>query len=253
MKKQSTKTVDVIDEVLEQIEGEVEASPVSEEPGVRMVGGYPVPANAQRVRVITEKGRIAWRRIEEVVATDTIELSPRGEPQWMKGELGRPKNSSLHEELPPKNEIVGDLIRVKNAMLRTDPVVLAAESTPDGAVVLDQVLAELAVESASMKFERQEAERNGKETSSLSMRRVVALKAIGDTFLKRKEVIQNQAIDLDSPEFQKIFSFFSETFTRAMIAAGIRQEAMDSALSNFSKLLDEDWKNEARNRMKSED
>jgi len=128
-------------------------------------------------------------------------------------------------------------------------VILAAEATPESAEVLNQVLLAIAEEAASIRFERQEAERNGEETSSLSMRRVMALKAIGDTWIKRKEQIQHAAVDMDSPSFQELFKFISETFSRAMTASGVRQELMDSVFAQFAKMLDDDWKREANSRM----
>jgi hypothetical protein len=94
-----------------------------------------------------------------------------------------------------------------------------------------------------------EAERQGNDTSSLSMRRVAALKAIGDTWIKRKEQIVNRAIDLDSPSFHELFKFISETFARAMEASGVRPELANSVFAQFGKLLDEEWKKEAKTRM----
>ena len=105
-------------------------------------------------------------------------------------------------------------------------------------------------EAASLRFERMEAERKGTDTSQLSMRRVAALKAIGDTWIKRKEQIQSRMIDLESPSFQALFQFISETFVRAMQSAGVRQELSDTVIAQFAKQLDDSWKNEAKSRMK---
>lgn len=242
----------------------VEAVDVSNDPSVsislrttsptRVVKGFAVPDGVLRVRVTDEKGRLCWRRIEAVKNTDTMDLTSNGQPQWMKNPIGRPRVvKSLHEEIAPSTALVGELIRVKEAGMRSDPVILAAESTPESAEVLNQVMLAIAEEAASLRFERQEAERNGGDTSTYSMRRVAALKAIGDTWIKRKEQIQNQVIDLESPSFQELFRFISETFTRAMTAAGVRQELSDSVISQFAKLLDEDWKNEAKSRMKGDE
>ena len=128
-------------------------------------------------------------------------------------------------------------------------MILAAESTPESPEVLNQVLLAIAEEAASLRFERSEAERQGNETSTLSMRRVAALKAIGDTWIKRKEQIANRAIDLDSTSFHELFRFISETFARAMDAAGVRSELANSVFAQFSKLLDDEWKKEAKTRM----
>ena len=232
-----------------------EMADVSNDPAVaRIIKGFVVPEGALRVRVRDEKGKICWRRTGEVRPTDAMDLTTSGLPQWMNGSLGRPKvQTAMQAHLsvaPPVTALVGDLLMVKAASLRTDPVILAAESTPESAEVLNQVLLAIAEEAASLRFERQEADRNGEDTSAISMRRVMALKAIGDTWIKRKEQIQNQDIDLESQEFREVFKFISETFSRALVSAGVRQELSDTVFSHFSKMLDDDWKNEAKSRMK---
>lgn len=217
----------------------------------KMVKGYPVPEGVLRVSVTDEKGKVCWRKIEEVRGTDTIFLSPKGEPQWMRNPLGRPKSArSLHDELPPANDTIKDLIRVKDATLRSDPLILTVENNPESADVLNQVILGIAEESASLRFERMEAERNGVDTSPLSMRRVAALKAIGDSWIKRKEQIQTQAVDMESPAFRGLFRFISQTFSEAMAKAGVRDELAQSVMSEFSKSLDDDWKSEAEAHMK---
>lgn len=223
---------------------------VENDPAVaRIIKGFVAPEGALRVRVADEKGKVCWRRIDEVRATDAINLTTQGQPQWMFNPVGRPRQKNLAEVAPPVNQLVGDLLLIKQANLRSDPVILAAEATPESAEVLNQVLLAIAEEAASIRFERQEAERNGEETSSLSMRRVMALKAIGDTWIKRKEQIQHAAVDMDSAAFQELFKFISETFSRAMTAAGVRQELIDAVFSQFSKMLDDEWKREANTRM----
>lgn len=247
MPKQVVEIPDVIDEALA-------VSELSDE--IKTVGGFAVPEGTQRVRVRDEKGKLAWRKIAEFKSTDVIDLTAKGQPQWISGNLGRPRTESqpsLHEQLPPDSPLIADLIRIKEAGMRTDPIVLAAESTPESPAVLDQVMAGIAEEAASLRFERLEAERNGRDTSAFSMRRVVALKAIGDTYLKRKEVIQNTILDLDSPSFQKVFGLISETFTRAMEEAGVREELSDSVIAKFRNMLDDEWRAEAKSRMKGDE
>jgi hypothetical protein len=217
-------------------------------------GIYVVPPNATRVKVSDDKGKICWRKIDEVRDSDALELDKQSQPIYMTGTLGRPaanskQASNILEVASPSNKLVGDLIKFKHAQTRTDPVILAAESTPESPEVLNQVLLAIAEEAASLRFERSEAERQGNETSTLSMRRVAALKAIGDTWIKRKEQIANRAIDLDSTSFHELFRFISETFARAMDAAGVRSELANSVFAQFSKLLDDEWKKEAKTRM----
>lgn len=220
----------------------------------RIVKGFAVPSGMLRVKVIDEKGKVRWRPVNGgVKATDTMDLKPNGQPQWMGNPIGRPKNAqTLHEALPPTSPVIADLIRIKEASLRTDPIVLTAETTPESADVLNQVVLGIAEEAASLRFERMEAERNGEDSSTFSMRRVAALKAIGDTWIKRKEQIQNQAVDMESPAFSILFKYIGETFAKAMIDAGVRQELADNVFTKFANSLDEEWKTEAKSRMTKE-
>jgi len=247
MGAQDNNTPDIIDEVLNVV--------VEKVPEVsRLVKGFAIPPGMLRVKVIDEKGKVRWREVPNgVKPTDTLDLKSNGQPQWMEHPIGRPKAiGSLHETLAPTTERAGDLIRIKEASLRSDPIVLTAETTPESPDVLNQVVLGIAEEAASLRFERMEAERQGEETSTLSMRRVAALKAIGDTWIKRKEQIQNQAVDLESPAFKSLFQFIGETFAKAMDLAGVREELKESTFAKFANSLDEEWKTEAKSRMTKE-
>jgi len=217
--------------------------------GVRRFAGYVVPPEAVRIKVLDCKGQQKLRKLEDLQAGDTAMLGDNGLPVFIEGRIGKPP-MRLSDAMPAASPLIGDLLRIKEAHLRNDPIIQAAETTPESSEVLNQVLLAIGEEAASMRFERMEAERKGEETSSLSMRRVAALKAIGDTWIKRKEQINSRVIDMESPSFQTLFQFISETFTHAMQQAGVRKELSDSVIAQFVKLLDDSWKSEATSRMK---
>ena len=215
--------------------------------GIRRYKGYVIPEGVVRLKVIDDKGHIKFRKLEDLQQGDTPSLNDSGLPVFVEGRIGKPKKE---EALPPASPLIGDLLRIKQGQLRNDPILQAAESAPESSEVLNQVVLAIGEEAASLRFERMEAERKGTDTSQLSMRRVAALKAIGDTWIKRKEQIQSRVIDLESPPFQALFQFITETFVRAMQGAGVRQELADSVIAQFAKQLDDSWKNEAKTRMK---
>lgn len=229
------------------------AKPVSpyvtvDEHGIRRFQGCVIPPEANRIKVVDDKGQTKLRKIEDIQRGDTLALNESGLPIFIEGRIGKPRK--VDDVLPPATPLIGDLLRLKHGHLRNDPILQAAESAPESAEVLNQVVLAIGEEAASLRFERMEAERKGEETSQLSMRRVAALKAIGDTWIKRKEQIQSRVIDLESPPFQALFQYITETFVRAMQSAGVRQELADSVIAQFAKLLDDSWKNEAKSRMK---
>jgi hypothetical protein len=215
------------------------------------VFGFLVPPGTLRVRVQDAKGNIRWRKLHEVLPEDAPDLGSDGRPIFMNRPVGRPSKVDLHESMPPVTKLVGDLLKIKAAQMRSDPIVQVAESTPESPDVLSQVMLGMAEEAASLRFERMEAERNGSDSSQFSMRRTQTLKAIGDTWIKRKEQIQNRAIDIESPAFEALFRFISETFANALQESGARPELVDSIFSAFAKkVADDAWKAEAKSRMK---
>lgn len=217
--------------------------------GTRRFQSYVIPPEANRIKVVDDKGQTKLRKIEDIGQGDTISLNESGLPVFVEGRIGKPPKR-LEDALPPATPLIGDLLRIKQGHLRNDPILQAAESSPESSEVLNQVVLAIGEEAASLRFERMEAERKGEDTSQLSVRRVAALKAIGDTWIKRKEQIQSRVIDLEAPAFQALFQFISETFVRAMQSANVRQELSDTVLVQFSKLLDDSWKSEAKARMK---
>jgi hypothetical protein len=143
------------------------------------------------------------------------------------------------------------LLEKKQDALRDDGILNQAKDDPDSPDVLYGVMLGLSEEAASIRFERTEAERTGKETSQLSGRRINALKAVGDTWLKRREQIITRGIDLDSPAFRTVTEFLLETVREAMHATGVRTEMVETVFSKLSHMLDDEWEAEARNRVKS--
>lgn len=216
----------------------------------KMVLGCLVPDGAIRIKVIDGTGKRYWRKLEEVKnGTDKPELDSDGRPMYMFKPFH--KNEQLESLLPPPaSPVVGDLIKVKASQIRTDQIVQIIDTNPESPEVLNMALQGLAEEAASLRFERMTAERKGEDSSQLSMRRTQVLKAIGDTWIKRREQMNNRVIDIDSPAFASLFRYISETIARAMEAANVHQDQIDTVFSKLANMLDDGWKQEARNRMK---
>lgn len=238
-----------IDIDIDAILAEDASSPIVPPPA--KVLGFTVPEGARRVKVIDEKGNTKWRKLHEVIPSDVACTTQDGKPQFMVKELGRPQKQDLHEIMPPPNKNVGDLLKIKAAQMRNDAIIAAAESGPDSPELLGEVMKGMAEEIASLRFERMQAERDGQETSTISMRRIQGLRAVGDQWIKRKEQLSSRAIDLESPEFNSLLGFICEAFQSSMDEAGISPEMGNSVFGIFSKKLDEEtWKNDAKRRMK---
>jgi hypothetical protein len=200
-----------------------------------------LPEGTTRVQVIDEKGKQAWRKPDDVVKTDNIVFGNNG-PVVMKGTPGR----KAAPKLEPVNDNIAEVIEAKEYHLENDPLTALVQADPDQADVLDAVMVELAREASSLEFERKEAERNGNDTSTYSLRRARILQAVGDMHLQRKKLADSGGVDLDSNGFEAVFGYALETFREAMGNSGVRPELIETTFAKLGKVLESGWKEEAR-------
>lgn len=205
-----------------------------------------LPVGVVRVQVTDEFGKTVWRAPHEVQDSDKIVLGQNGVPIHMTNQPGRPRKVPLL----PANANVAEMMRQKEDFIEDDPLLHTVATNPEKSEVLDFVMKALAEEAASLGFERKEAERKGEATSQISMRRIGALKAVGDSWLKRKEQISSSGVDLDSPAFKRVFNLITETLGLALADAGLRPEMVETIFAAFSKrVMADEWDREALKRM----
>lgn len=208
-----------------------------------------VPKDIERVQVMDEKGKLRWRAIVELVDTDEIQVKKDGSPVVMKG---RPGRREIKSKTGPINAVVAKLLEDKQVALDDDPLLQLVKSQPESHEVLHQAMIGLAEEAGSIAFERREAERNGEPTSQLSSRRVNTLKSVVDTWLKRQDQLTGNSVDMDSPAFASVMGFVMETFRGCMVDSQVDEGMIRVVFSRFSKkVATDDWKAEAKNRMKT--
>jgi hypothetical protein len=209
-----------------------------------------IPSDAVRVKVTDEKGLEKWRDVDAIQASDEIILD-RGKPLVMKTAPGRKRKTPAPKPPAPTNETVATLMAAKEYFLENDPLMQQVDVGIDDDSLLHLIMRGFAEEAASLAFERGEAERTGKETSQLSIRRINALRNLGDVFLKRKEQLSGKVIDMDSPAFASLFKFMTETFRESMINGGIGADQAEVVFQSLARRMGDDtWALEARNRMK---
>jgi len=202
----------------------------------------------KRIKVKTNLGKARYKAPDQLADEDIIVLRPNGKPYTMKTEPGRKRKPVLE----PANAAVAVLLDQKEKALASDGMLNVTKDKPESSDVLHQAMIGLAEEAASIGFERKEAERKGEATSQISGRRVNALKAVVDTWLKRKEQLQNNVVDMESPGFQVLFKFIAETFKGAMEESEVHPEMIKVVFSRFIKQVgSEDWKNDAKSRMRN--
>jgi hypothetical protein len=174
----------------------------------------------------------------------------------MYGKPGSPSGNATHPTpVQSSNTSVNlnNLQQRKKTKIKSDKVLGETVSNPDSENVLTQVLVGLAEESASLAFEREEAERRGEKTSQISVRRVSALRTLGDTWLKKKDIMSSKSIDLESKAFKKLFGHIAETFRKACDEAGVRPELAESVFATFGSLVDDpEWMTDAKKAMEKD-
>jgi hypothetical protein len=191
--------------------------------------------------VTDSEGNDRWRNLEDIKDDDTICINPKEDaPYYMSNTPGRkPK-----EPVSPK-------AAKKKKHINQDPLVIISRDNPESPEVINQVIEGLAQEAAHIDAARSDLKLEGRDAINAATKRSQALRAVGETWLRRKEQIQKKDIDLKSPQFTVLFEFIMETVRESMLATGLREEAVETAFAKLSHKLDEVWEAEARNRMKS--
>ncbi len=205
-----------------------------------------LPPNTRTVQVLTELGELKYKDPNTLAKTDEIQFTKDGVPIVMAGRPGRPKKVVLL----PANAVVAEVVKRKQDSISRDQVLNAVKANPEDPDVLHQVVLALGEEAASLGFEREEAERGGRETSNISVRRVNTLKALADTWLKRKDQVVTRGVDLRTPSFKVLLQYILETFRETLELTGVRQEMIETILVRLSKEMGDEWENEAKKRMK---
>lgn len=203
-----------------------------------------IPNDAQRVRVRDKDNKWRWRKLDAVLASDSLEIDPKTKkPYTMLSEPGRRQG-----ETPDPYVLATSEKRKRH--LSNDDLLQTIQEDPSDVNVLDQVMSGLAEEAATIKFEQSEAERKGQSVTNLADKRIRALRAVSETWLNRKDKLQMTEIDLASNTFKILFGFITETFRDAMADTGMRAEAVDAVFNRVSQRMRTGWEAEARNRMK---
>jgi len=205
-----------------------------------------LPPDTVRVQVQDASGKTRWKKPSEIVSSDTILFNSGGDPIVMKGSPGRRQTV-----VPlPVNPATASIVQYKDDSMKKDPLLRSVKDSTHSLDILDNIIRGISEEAASLHFEREEAERKGNDTSKISLRRVNALKAAADVYLKRREQMAQGSVDLESEAFEKVFLFIVETIRDCMMSSGVSREHVDTVFAKVAKHFDDSWKAEARARMK---
>jgi hypothetical protein len=104
--------------------------------------------------------------------------------------------------------------------------------------LLDSVIEEIAIEVASMKFERGLNERRMQDTTKTSKGRAQILKMIGDLLVTKKELARQNVINLRSKKMQSVFKFLIGVVRETIeTTPEIQPEQRELFFANLQKAL----------------
>lgn len=93
--------------------------------------------------------------------------------------------------------------------------------------LLDVVLAEMAEESASLKYERIKKEFNEESTDRISLRRANILKMIADSLIQKRNLALNDFVNLRSPQWQVVFSHLMTKVKQTLLDLNYSSEQVE--------------------------
>lgn len=159
---------------------------------------------------------------------------------------GRPRSIPVL----PSDEVTAEVMRQRNRHVDNDELVQTVEEDPDSLDVLDALMKNFATEASALEFDRKEAERKAEDTSTYASKRVTALKALSQTWFKKRNMILDEAFDFSSKKFQTLFKFWFEKVRKAAEMSDLEEERIRVFFKNLEKVFD-GWEEEARKYIKT--
>lgn len=132
--------------------------------------------------------------------------------------------SKVLSTLPTKEEVMNNDILIKGFAEDTD--------TFD---MLDLILAEMAQEGASLKYERLKKDAEGKDTDRVSLRRANILKMILDSIIEKRNLALNDIVNLKSPQWRLVFDHLLSKMKKTFVDLEYSSEQIELF---FQKLED---------------
>jgi hypothetical protein len=209
-----------------------------------------LPQGIARVRVTSAEGKQCYKSVPDILDTDTVDLTAAGKPIVMRTNPGRPLGSTAKRTLPPVSKQAEEVSQAKDTHEALSDLVVVTRQNSEADAVFHTLMHGLAVEITSLEFERREAERKGEDTSNISSKRVRAIKAMTDAWLKKREKVDSGTIDMEGVAFKTLFAFTLETVRGAMSDSGMRAEHIETVFAKLSKRLADGWTEDAKARMR---
>lgn len=248
-----------------------------------------IPKSAKKVKVIDQLGMEIWKKVENLLPTDRINISnyviytefdKMSGPNIEKNPKVQSQGPEVTEEgseeseensdssSPPSKgssrktqyededkKVIREKISKKKSFVEADKIYQVIKKNPDSLETLQNIMLAFSEEQSSINFEKTYLEEQGIPASKLSMQRVRILQALSETWLNHKELLLQEKtgiVDLNSDAFGRLFKFIGETFTNVMLECGIDPQLIKMIIVKTAKQIDETWKAKALRKMMGE-
>jgi hypothetical protein len=119
------------------------------------------------------------------------------------------------------------LIPNKKDVIKEDPLLKGLIRDEGTFELLDIVIAEMAEEGASLKYERLKKEFDDEPTDRISLRRANILKMITDALIQKRNLALSDFVNLRSPQWQVVFSELMDKVRITFTELGYSSEQME--------------------------
>jgi hypothetical protein len=168
-------------------------------------------------------------------------VPPKGQSSGGRAFGNRPQTLAHQRQSPEELEYYEAEAEARKQFIASDPVVKNAAGK-DPLAMLSAIKQEVAMESANLAFQREQASRRGRDTSSLSGRRIEALKKIADIELEMHK-IGFESLDLHSEKIQRVFQLWIEMVREAAVET-LGAEQLDLFFNRLTTAMD-GWEEKA--------
>lgn len=126
----------------------------------------------------------------------------------------------------------------KKSIISEDNLLKALMADDNTFELLDIVIAELAEEGASLKYERIKKEFEDEPTDRISLRRANILKMVNDALIQKRNLALNDFINLRSPQWQVVFGELMDRIRLTFDDLGYSSEQMELFFENLQNRLE---------------
>lgn len=115
----------------------------------------------------------------------------------------------------------------RQAYVARQELVTLTQSRSSPTDVVDAVIKEISEELSHLKWERNKAAREGKNTLAYTTSRINSLKTLADVLGKKIDQHSNKTIDLRHPQFKEIMKLWMEFIYDALTKAHVSDDIID--------------------------